>query len=104
MNCRHYGRIWPGSCSCGSTSVRSSASRRMRQRDEQLIKEITVDGNLAAVRPYDLPTAVQACEELRRRAGHARLPVLQAGRNGRCARDLQLAVHAMQWVDRACPG
>jgi tetratricopeptide (TPR) repeat protein len=72
-------------------------------RDEQRIKEITVDGNLAVVLPYDLPTAVSrvnGCANVLDTRGYlyCKLEEWAAARE-----DLQRAVQAMQWVYQAMP-
>jgi tetratricopeptide (TPR) repeat protein len=70
-------------------------------RDEQRIKELEVDGNLAIVVPYELETAifrVSKCAAVLDTRGYLyyKLQELAAARE-----DLQRAVNAMQWVDQA---
>ena len=47
-------------------------------RDEQRIKSLSVDGNLTACQPYDLPTAVERVADWRGGSRYAWLSVLPA--------------------------
>lgn len=72
-------------------------------RDKQRKEELTVDGNLAVVQPYDLPTAfrrVTDCAMVLDTRGYLyyRLQDFDAALG-----DLQLAVQAAQWALQAMP-